>query len=175
MDEKYKFEKINSVKAIIENREGKALLIQELPTDEWMPLHWGLPGGRPYLKESLFNTFKRISLEEIGLEIEPLGLYKIKELLHDDRTVLMFIVVVRLLNEVEIKGRINSFKWVGLSDVEKMKTEEFSAFYYKKLLLDYLSGNREFMDLKILETEQYYDLDQDEEYIKWIESGKKSE
>jgi len=63
MEQKHRYPKINSIKVIIENKEGKVLLIQEPETDEWMPLHWGLPGGRPHLKESLYSALKR-SLQE---------------------------------------------------------------------------------------------------------------
>lgn len=170
------YQKINSIKVIVENDKGQVLLIQEPEDDDWMPLHWGLPGGRPHVKESLHDALKRISKEEIGFEVEPLGLYGIEELLHEDRTVLMFIAVARMEFEAEIKGRIKDYKWVELTDVEKMDTSEFTAFYAKKLLLDYLSGNREYQDFGLIGTEQYYGLDSEsEEYKKWIESGKKEE
>lgn len=173
-DTRYQYEKINSIKAIIENKEGKVLLIQEPKTDDWMPLHWGLPGGRPLKKESLYNAFKRTLKEEVGLEIEPLGIYRIEELLHEGRTVFMFIVVAHMHFEAEIKGRVKSHRWVTLQDVEKMGTHEFTAFYAKKLLLDYLSGNRECVDFDLIETQQYYGMHENPEYKRWWESGKKS-
>src|SRR3989344_5218407 len=168
------YKKINSVKAIIENPEEKILLIQEPETDEWMPLHWGLPGGRPKVKESLHDAFKRTLQEEIGVDIEPLGIYRIEELLHDDRTVLMFIAVAKVFGGVDIKGRIKTFKWVTAEEIEKMDTLEFTAFYEKKLLLDYLAGNREYIDFNLVETQQYFDLDENPEFQKWLESGKKN-
>ncbi len=173
-DQEHQYQKINSIKAIIENPQGRILLIQEPETDEWMPLHWGLPGGRSLLKESLHDAFKRTLQEEIGVDVEPLGLYRIEELLHDDRTVLMFICVAKVFGEVDIKGRINAFKWVTAEEIGKMDTSEFTAFYAKKLLLDYLAGNREYIDFKIVETQQYYDLDENPEFQKWLKSGKKN-
>ena len=170
----HSYQRINSIKAIIENSEGRILLIQEPETDEWMSLHWGLPGGRPKLKESLHDAFKRTLQEEIGVEIEPLGVYRIEELLHDDRTVLMFIAVAKVIGDVEIKGRIKAHKWVTAQDLEKMDTSEFTAFYAKNLLLDYLAGNREYVDFTLVETQQYYDLDENPEFQKWLESGKKN-
>ncbi len=173
MEEEKNYQKINSVKLIIENPNGEALLIQEPEGDDWMPLHWGLPGGRPKLKESLRDALKRTLQEEIGVEIEPLGLYKVEELLHQDRTVLMFIAIAKIYEEIEVKGRVNAHKWVNAYDLEKMETFEFTAFYAKKLILDYLSGNREFIDLNLIETQSYYDLQNDSEYRKWRDSGKK--
>jgi hypothetical protein len=54
-----------------------------------------------------------------------------------------------------------------------MDTSEFTAFYAKKLILDYLSGNREYIDLSLIETQDYYGLQEDPEYRKWRDSGKK--
>src|SRR3972149_6713970 len=101
-DPRYQYEKINVVKVIIENPEGKVLLVQEPETNEWMPLHWGLPGGKPLAGESLYNAFKRKMKEEIGQELEPLGIFSIVELLLTKRTVFMFIVVARLKNEAKL-------------------------------------------------------------------------
>ena len=57
--ERYQYEKINAIKVIVENQEGRVLLIKEPETNEWMPGHWGLPGGKPLVKESLYKAFKR--------------------------------------------------------------------------------------------------------------------
>ena len=171
MEEEKNYPKINSVKVIIENQNAEILLVQEPESDEWMPLHWGLPGGRPKLRESLRDALKRTLLEEIGIEIDPLGIYKVEELLHQDRTVLMFIAVAKIYEEIELKGRVNAYRWVNAWDLEKMDTSEFTAFYAKKLILDYLSGNREFIDFSLIETQNYYDLQNDPEYKKWSDSG----
>lgn len=174
MEEEKNYQKINSVKVIIENTNGEVLLIQEPEKDEWMPMHWGLPGGRPKLKESLRDALRRTLQEEIGVEIEPLGIYKVEELLHTDRTVLMFIAVAKIFDAIEINGRVNAYKWVNAYELEKMDTSEFTAFYAKKLLLDYLVGNREFVDFALVETQAYFDLQNDPEYRKWRDSGKES-
>ena len=176
MDQDHNYKKVNSIKAIIENPEGKVLLVQEPETDEWMPLHWGLPGGRPKVKESLRDAFKRTLQEEIGVDIDPLGLYRIEEVLHDDRTVLMFIVLAKVAGKIDIKGRINAYKWVGVEEIANMETYEFTAFYAKKLLLDYLMGEKEHIDISVIETQQYFDLDESStEFKKWLESGEKSD
>jgi ADP-ribose pyrophosphatase YjhB (NUDIX family) len=172
-EKEHQYKKINSIKAIIENVEGKVLLIQEPETDEWMPLHWGLPGGRPKLKESLFSAFKRTLEEEIGAEIEPLGIYKIEEVLHEERTVLMFIAIAKAPKRFEIKGRIKDYKWVSSQDIEKIDTSEFTAFYAKKLLLDFLAGNREFVDFGLIETQGILRFRRKSRIPKMVGIGKK--
>lgn len=172
-DSRYQYEKINAVKVIVENPEGKILLIQEPETNEWMPGHWGLPGGKPFVKESLRQTFKRKMKEELGVDIEPKGIFRVEELLTEKRTVLMFHVVAEVGREIKFGGESKTYKWVDIEEVRKIDPAEFTEFFNKKLLLDYLSGNREVVDFDLIETQNYYDMGENPEYKKWWESGKK--
>jgi len=172
-DSRYQYEKINAIKVIVENPEGKVLLIQEPETNEWMPGHWGLPGGKPLVKESLYKAFKRKMQEELGQDLESHGFFKIEELLLTQRTVLMFIAVVMVDTETKPIGDIKSYKWVGVEEIEAMDVSEFTEFYNKKLLLDYLTGNKEVFDFSVIEPLQFYDLSEDSEFKRWWESGKK--
>jgi len=174
-DQRYEYRKTNVVKIVVENPKGKILLIQEPEDNEWMPGHWGLPGGKPFLKESLYDAFKRKLKGEVGLEAEPLGIFRIEELLIDKRTVLMFIVVVRIDSNIEVKGESNSHKWAGIEEIKKMDITEFSEFYNKNLLLEYLSGNRKIVDFILIETQQYYDMQKNKEYKRWKGSGEKQD
>lgn len=171
-DSRYQFEKVIALKVFVENLEGKILLIQEPETNQWMPGRWGLLGGKPLLKESLYQTFKRKMQEELGQNVEPHGIYKIEELLEEGKTVLMFHAVVKVPGNTEIKGTGQAYKWVGEDEIESMDIAEFTEFYNKKLLLDYLSGNREVIDFDLIETQNYYDLDEDPEFKRWQESSK---
>lgn len=172
-DPRYTYEKINAIKIILENKDGKILLVKEPHTNEWMPGHWGLPGGKTLKKESLYNAFKRKSKVDLGLELEPAGIYRIEELLKDGYTVLIFHAVAKIKDNIEIKGEIEGFMWVGVEEVKKMDLMEFTEFYNKSFILEYLSGNKEIIDFNLIETQNYYDLENDPEYKKWFESGKK--
>lgn len=172
-DSRYQYEKINVVKVIVENPKGKILIIQEPETNEWMPGHWGLPGGKPFSKESLYNAFKRKMQEELGQDFEPHGIYRIEELLLTERTVLAFIAVAKVSSEIKPVGEAKTYKWVGIDEVETMDTAEFTEFYNKKLILDYLTGNKEIVDFNLIEPFQFYDLSDNSEFKRWWESGKK--
>jgi ADP-ribose pyrophosphatase YjhB (NUDIX family) len=172
-DQRYSYEKINVVKVIVENPEGKVLLVQEPETNEWMPGHWGLPGGKPLAKESLYKAFKRKTQEELGQDLEPIGFFRIEELLLTKRTVLTFIAVVKVDSETKPVGDIKSYKWVGTEEIEAMDISEFTEFFNKKLLLDYLAGSRQTFDFDVVEPLQFYDLSDDPEFKKWWESGRK--
>lgn len=170
---RYKYEKINVLKVIVENPEGNVLLIQEPETNDWMPLHWGLPGGKPLAKESLYKTFKRKVKEELGQDLEPYGIFSIKELLLTKRTVLALIAVVKVDSEAKPIGEVKDYKWVGVEDVKAMDIAEFTEFYNKKLLSDYLTGNKEVVDFSLVESFQFYDLSKNPEFKRWWESGRK--
>lgn len=166
-EERHNYKKTNAIKAIIENPQGKILLIQEPETSEWMPGRWGLPGGRPFERESLYKAFKRTMSEELGADIEPLGIYKIEELLIEGETVIMFHVVAHTKDEIETKGEVKASKWVGVEEVKKMDISEFSEFFNKELLLSYLVGGKEAVDFDLIETHQYFDMHENVEFKKW--------
>ena len=57
-DERYSYEKANVIKIIAQNSRGEVLLIKEPDTNDWMPGHLGLPGGKPFAQESL-SVYKK--------------------------------------------------------------------------------------------------------------------
>jgi len=169
-DPRYQYERVNVVKVIVQNPEGKVLLIQEPETNEWMPLHWGLPGGKPLAKESLYKTFKRKMQEELGQDIEPEGIFRIEELLVEGRTVLMFHAVAKV-GEISLSGESKSYKWMDSNDIEKMDVSEFTEYFNKKLLLAYLTGDKKLVGFDLIEAQNYYDSEDEPEYKRWFESG----
>lgn len=170
---RYLFEKVIVIKIILENLEGEILLVKEPDTNKWMPGHWGLPGGKILEKESLLNAFKRKAKSDLGLDLKPLGIFKIEELLMDSRTVLMFHLVAMVKDDNEIKGEIAASRWVGIKEIEAMEIKEFTEFFNKNLINEYLSGNREVINLNLIETQKFYNMSEDSEYKKWFMSGKK--
>jgi len=169
-DPRYQYERVNVVKVIVQNPEGKVLLIQEPETNEWMPLHWGLPGGKPLAKESLYKAFKRKMQEELGQDIEPEGIFRIEELLVEGRTVLMFHAVAKV-GEISLSGESKSYKWTDSNDIEKMDVSEFTEYFNKKLLLAYLTGDKKLVGFDLIEAQNYYDSEDEPEYKRWFESG----
>lgn len=170
-DEKYQYEKQIVIKVIVENAKGKILLIKEPETNEWMPGHWGLPGGKVLEKESLYKAFKRKAKEELGADIEPVGLYRVEELLIEGRTVFIFHAVTHVKGDLKLSGDSKEKKWVGVEEVKNMETAEFTEFFNKELILDYLTGNREVVDFDLIETQQYYDMHGNPKYKKLARIG----
>lgn len=59
---------------IIEDRDGRVLLLLRGPTDHWMPGRWNLPGGKIDPGESAAQAAAREAREEAGLQVSSLYL-----------------------------------------------------------------------------------------------------
>jgi ADP-ribose pyrophosphatase YjhB (NUDIX family) len=172
-DPRFQFEKIIVTKALVENSEGKLLLVKEPQTNAWMPGKWGLPGGKPFKEESIKDTFQRKMKEELGLELEPEGLFRIEELVLRQRTVVMFILVAKMLKG-EIKGMASEHKWVDINEVRKMSVNLFTEYYIKDLVGQYLGGERKVIPLALVKTWDFQKLEKnDDEFQIWWEEAKK--
>ena len=167
----YDYDRVNVIKIILENQDGKILLIQEPKNNNWMPLHWGLPGGKPTKNESLSETLIRKIQNDIGNDVEIDGVVEIEEILMKERTIFMYIVKAKTRTD-KISGEINDFKWVSKEDVGKLEISDFTEFYNKRLLSDYFDGKLSNpIPLEIIKTGEHYKLETDPEYINWINSG----
>lgn len=172
-DERYQFEKQFGIKTIVERVDKKILLVQESLTNEWMPGHWGMPGGKPFEKETFLETFNRKMKDEVGKDLKVEGIFKIQELLVDSATVLIFIVVSKVDQDFAVVG--DSYKWVDLKEIEKMDTAEFTEFFNKELLLEYLKGEKKTISFDIIDSRKYFEMYEDPDYKKWWNSGKKND
>ena len=174
-DPRYEYQRVNVVKVVLQSRRsGKVLLLQEPETNEWMPLHWGLPGGKPLEKESLQEAFGRKMDEELGLKLKPEGILAIEELLIEGRTVYMYILLAYVDSEEKVIKEGN-FKWVERDGLERMTESEFTEFYSKRLLTDFFEGNLRPIPLDLIRTERYFELGNDSAYKEWFDSGRKPE
>jgi 8-oxo-dGTP pyrophosphatase MutT (NUDIX family) len=172
-DPRYKYDKVNAIKIILVSSDNRILLIKEPDTNEWMPGHWGLPGGKALVKESLYGAFNRKSQGDLGVNLEPLGIFRIEELLMEGRTVMMFHIVTKMDEIFKPKGEIAGYKWVGVGDLEEMDLTDFTEFFNRQLLLDYLKGDKELASLDLVNTFDYYKMSNDNDYKRWQDSGKK--
>lgn len=60
---------MSSVAVVIEDGQGRVLLLLRGPTDPWMPGWWNLPGGKIEPGESVPEAARREVREEAGLRV----------------------------------------------------------------------------------------------------------
>jgi len=109
----------------------------------------------------------------LGLEkFDPLGFFRIEELLMGSRTAMLYHLVAEVADEFIPVGEIADFKWMSLTDIEGMKLEEFTEFFNRELLLSFIKGDRKLIPLNFIHSEDYYNKEKsDEAYISWRKSG----
>lgn len=65
---------MRSVAVVVEDPQGRVLLLLRGPTAPWMPLRWCLPGGKIERGESPVEAARRETHEEAGLRVYTLSL-----------------------------------------------------------------------------------------------------
>lgn len=170
-DERYEYNKINAIKVIVQDKDH-VLLVREPLTNEWMPGHWGLPGGKPFASESLLEAYERKIAGELGVKLELKGLFQIVELLIESRTVLMFVVAASYLGG-ELSGESSEYRWITREELQKMDISEFTEYYNKEMLLAFLSNPENVFPVELIRTYPYFKMADEPDYQKWKESGGK--
>lgn len=64
---------MSSVSVVIEDAQGRLLLLLRGPTDPWMPGRWNLPGGKIEPGETVHEAARREVLEETNLRVFALS------------------------------------------------------------------------------------------------------
>ncbi|MCW5959868.1 MAG: NUDIX domain-containing protein [Pyrinomonadaceae bacterium] len=99
-----------STAAIVVNDDDKILLLDHA-LRPYSP--WGLPGGFIDRSEQPESAIRREIMEEIGIELEALKLYRIRTI----RRHVEILFTAKPLGSVEIRSReINDFGWFALDD-----------------------------------------------------------
>ena len=139
-----------------------------------MPGHWDLPGEKPLAQESFTETFKRKLLGDLGISAEPTEIFKIEELLIDPGiTVLMYIFTTNF-DTNQFSGEAEKPTWMTRDQIYGMETCEFTEYYNRQLLIDYFDNPSPTAPVNVINTLKYFQMDQNEDYQRWLNSGKKS-
>ncbi len=110
--------------AIIFNKEGKVLIGQRgsnARDDEGV---WDFPGGQVEYGELGEHAIKREVEEEFGIQIEIIELINLVEVIEPEKHWIGPAYIAKLISgearPLE-EDKFNDFKWVKISEVEKMK------------------------------------------------------
>ena len=85
---------------------------------------WNLPGGTLMLGERIFECAKREVFEEAGIEIEPIGIAKVYELIEEENKRIKFhyviidVVAEYLSGEIRVGSDALDLKWIKLEEVK---------------------------------------------------------
>ena len=110
-----------SVAAVIEDDRGRALLIRRRDNSRWEP-----PGGVLELNEDIFSGLRRETLEETGLEVDPIsltGVYK-----NMSRGVVALVFLCKPFGgRLTVNDEVTDFKWAMSAEIAAMVDEAFAV------------------------------------------------
>lgn len=110
-----------SVAAVIEDDQGRALLIRRRDNRRWEP-----PGGVLELNEDITTGLLREALEETGLQVEPIALTGVYKNMSRGIVALVFLCK-RVGGELTVNEEVTQFKWATVDEARSMVDEAFAV------------------------------------------------
>jgi len=118
-----------AVKALIQNDEGKYLLLQRTsPLVDGSGIRWDIPGGRINSDEKLLDALAREIHEETGLIMtEPLQLLKAQDMLISDKDwhVVRLTYLVQLSGTVKLSSEHQAYQWATLAEATNLDVDDY--------------------------------------------------
>lgn len=100
-------------------KDGKVLILRRSPTDEWMPGHYGLPGGKLDGEESPTQAVSRECKEEAGLSVRPEDLIFLPKVSIEKKHA--FYCTEKFTGEPKLDFEHDDFKWINPKDLSNYK------------------------------------------------------
>ncbi|AOV94858.1 hypothetical protein AQV86_02940 [Nanohaloarchaea archaeon SG9] len=121
-------EKIPVAKGLIENQDGKFLMLKKSKDYEFTAGKWEQPGGKIEEGEDRFEALKREVKEETGLEIHGSeDLVRIE--LEDENHINCYVLHSSdFSGEIELSGEHEEFQWVRPEDFSELEWHRDSAY-----------------------------------------------
>lgn len=124
-----------AVKTIIEDEQGRCLLIRRSALSRHFAGCWEWPGGKVDPGEDFADAMLRETLEETGLEIELTGLAGATEFEMPKVHVVALCFEARVAGgQVKLSEEHDAFEWVPWSELQKWDLTE----HIKTFMLDYI-------------------------------------
>jgi len=113
-----KIKNFKSAHVVIINDE-KVLILRRSPTDEWMPNHYGLPGGKLNEGETIQEAACRECKEEAGITIEPQNLKLLSKVSNNKNHA--FFSTTKFTGIPKLDFEHDDFQWVNPKNLSNYK------------------------------------------------------
>lgn len=121
------------VKILLENKEGKFLVLQrsKIKYPE-VGAKWDIAGGRIEAGEALFENLQREVKEETGLAVDGVPrLVTAQDIIKKDKHIVRLTYIGNANGDVVLSDEHSDFKWLSL---EELKNLEPMDSYFKEAL-----------------------------------------
>lgn len=115
------YQKITVAGLLVKN--GKALIIRRSSKETFLSGYYELPGEKVDFGEHPIEALKREFMEEVGLGVEVLDLFRVFTYISDNgsrHTVELVYHVASKNHEVTLSLDHDDFKWVSLKDTQSL-------------------------------------------------------
>lgn len=102
---------------IIDN--GKVLILRRSQSDDWMPGHYGLPGGKLDGPERPQDAASRECKEEVQLIVEPQDLVFLPKVSIEKQHA--FFYTTKFSGELKLDFEHDDYKWINPKDLSNYK------------------------------------------------------
>lgn len=115
-----RFNKLRVIVSLVIEKNGKFLFTRQAPHAPRDPGKWFFPGGNIELGESLEEAIKREAKEEIGVEVEFLGLVDYGEYIKAPYHILALFCRCKIVKgEPAPQEETDKVKWVAVGDINR--------------------------------------------------------
>jgi ADP-ribose pyrophosphatase YjhB (NUDIX family) len=161
----YGFQNVVAIKILV-RKDDKILLIREPEFNDWKPNHLGLPGGKPLINESLFETINRKINTEIGLQIDIKGIVKLIDIIMPAKTVYHLVLAADYLSGEIDTNRTESkdINWYSLDQIVELRKSDFTEYYNDEIIRLYLENKLPVYPLNIIDEQD----NRDEVVAEWM-------
>lgn len=103
-----------AVAIVIINQNGQILSLLRSESDNWKPLHWGLPGGHIDEGETPFEAALRETKEECNLEVNPIYADSI---ITDENYRIYLYYAVQYSGDIQLSFEHSEYKWYTVDEL----------------------------------------------------------
>lgn len=100
-------------------KDGKVLILRRSATDQWMPGHYGLPGGKIDGAETPTEAVSRECKEETGLDVNPKDLIFLSKVSSEKQHA--FYCTEKFSGSPKLDFEHDDFKWINPKDLSNYK------------------------------------------------------
>ena len=100
-------------------KDGNVLIVKRSSTDQWMPNHYGLPGGKLESGENPLDAASRECKEEVNLSVSPKDLIFLPKVSKEKHHAFYF--TTKFSGEPKLDFEHSDFQWINPKDLSKYK------------------------------------------------------
>lgn len=99
-------------------KDGKVLILRRSSTDQWMPNHYGLPGGKIEKEETIYQAACRECKEEINIDVYPEDLIFLSKANNKEHA---FLYTTKFTGDLKLDFEHDDFQWVNPKNLSNYK------------------------------------------------------